>query len=132
MLDLLDANGATVASAGMVIEANAQMAAFLSQIPGFELVRFPFKGLLRVSSSTPVSVAGLRSRYNERGDFLIATTPPVPENSSGSTDLFFPHFADSGSYTTQFIMFSGGSGSAISGSVRFLSQNGQPLSLQLK
>jgi hypothetical protein len=108
------------------------MAAFLSQIPGLDQLRLPFRGLLRISSPTPIAVAGLRGRTNERGDFLIATTPPVPEGGPGSAELFFPHFADSGGYTTQFILFSGSSGPPLSGNLRFFSQAGQALSLKLK
>jgi hypothetical protein len=132
-LDLIDTNGATVASTTILIGPGAQTALFLRQIPGFELLRIPFKGLLRLSSSLPIAVAGLRGRYNERGDFLIAATPPVSENASPvSTDLYFPHFADAGGYTTQFILFSAAPGPPISGNVRFFSQSGQALGLGLK
>jgi hypothetical protein len=132
-LDLIDANGATVRSGRLTIGPNAQTAAFLSQIPGFEMLRLPFKGLLRISSGTPIAAAGLRGRYNERGDFLIAATPPVPEGgASGSAELVFPHFADAGGYTTQFILFGRGAGPPVSGALRFFSQNGQSMGLKLK
>jgi len=53
------------------------------------------------------------ARYSDspqqlRNDFLITTTMPINEAVAPSTSpLFFPHFADSGGYTTQFILFSG-------------------------
>ena len=46
-------------------------------------------------------------RYNERGDFLASTTVPVSEGSSSpASSLFIPHFADSGGFTTRFVVFS--------------------------
>jgi hypothetical protein len=132
-LDLIDINGATVASSAILVGADSQSAGFLNQIPGFQMLRVPFKGLLRLSSTTPIAVTGLRGRNNERGEFLLAATPPVPENAAaGATDLFFPHFVDAGGYTTQFILFAAGSGSPISGNLRFFSQSGDALGLKLK
>jgi hypothetical protein len=77
-------------------------------------------------------VLGLRSRRNERGDFLVTTTPPVAENSPTTPELFFPHFADGGGYSTQFILFSAGSRASLNGTIRFLTQTGQALDLKLK
>ena len=88
-----------------------------------------FQGILRVSSaSTEIAVVGLRTRYNERRDFLITTTPPTNEAApEGSTELLFPHLADGGGYTTQFILFSGSAGQTSSGSLILVDQTGQPL-----
>jgi hypothetical protein len=78
-------------------------------------------------------VIGLRGRYNERGDFLITTTPPTNElTPAPTTDLFFPHFADGGGYTTQFILYNGSSDQSSSGVIRFFTQSGQILSLSLR
>src|SRR5438132_4123374 len=62
-------------------------------LPTFPGVSNPFKGILRVSSTSGgISVIGLRSRYNERGDFLISSTPPAAEMTSSCTaDLVLPH-----------------------------------------
>jgi hypothetical protein len=92
----------------------------------------PFQGVLRVASGTPVSVAGLRGRTNERGDFLITTTPPslVSTTVSGS-ELYFPHIIDGGGYTTQFIVIGSGTGDQL-GTLRFFSQSGQELPLPLR
>jgi hypothetical protein len=71
-------------------------------------------------------VIGLRGRYNERGEFLISTTPPVDENGSdGDGDLYFPHIADGAGYSTQFILFSGRAGQVSSGAIGFFSQSGE-------
>src|SRR5262249_38590898 len=68
----------------IVLGGNGQAAMFLRQIPGFTLLPDPFQGVLRVStvSSAGISVVGLRGRYNERGDFLITTTPPTNESAA--------------------------------------------------
>jgi hypothetical protein len=132
-LELVDLNGASIAGTNLTLAAKAQVASFLNQIPGFQTLSVPFRGLLRLSSASAIAVVGLRSRTNERGDFLITTTPPVPETTSPSpSELYFPHFADSGGYTTQFILFGNGATSSLSGNVRFFSQSGQPLDVKVR
>ena len=108
---------------------------FLGQIQGFAGLPDPFQGVLRVSTSSTagLSVIGLRGRYNERGEFLITTTAPVDESASPSTtEMLFPHLAVFGGYSTQFILFSGSTGQSASGTLRFVSQDGQALSLSLR
>jgi hypothetical protein len=122
------------ASTGMTssvtVPANGQIAKFLNEI-------FPtvgeFEGILRISSTGPIAATGLRGRYNERLDFLITTTAPVSESAPPfSGDLLFPHLADSGGYTTQFILFNVLPGSSTSGVLRILSQSGQSLNLTIR
>ena len=110
-----------------VLPGFGHTAGFLGEFfPGLPV---SFQGILRVSSaSTEIAVVGLRTRYNERLDFLITTTPPTNEAApAGSTELFFPHLADGGGYTTQFILFSGSAGQTSSGSLILVDQTGQPL-----
>ena len=134
-LDLTSlAGGTTIFSGFATIPGNGQIAKFLNEIQGLESLPRPFKGVLRVSTSSPTGVAvmGLRSRVNERGDFLITTTPPADENLPPATaEAVFPHFADNGGYTTQFILFSGSTDQQSSGLIRIIGQNGQPLDLRL-
>jgi len=132
-IELMSLTGGTPILTGSVtIPANGQLARFLNQIQGLDSLPQPFKGVLRIASAAPIAVVGLRSRVNERGDFLITTTPPSDETVAPSTtDTFFPHFVDSGGYTTQFILFSGSAGQQSSGLIRTFGQNGQPLDLSL-
>ncbi len=83
---------------------------------------------MRVTSSSPtgLAVTGLRSRFNERGDFLIAATPTVSDADAVSTGLIFPHLVEGGGSVTQFVLLSG------RGKLRFFRQLGQPLSLGLQ
>ena len=106
-----------------------QTTKFLADI--FPTLPNPFTGVLRVTtSSSGISVVGLRTRYNERNDFLITTTSPTVESSPSTTaQIVFPHVADGGGYTTQFILFSSGVGQSSSGTLRFFDTAGQPLSL---
>lgn len=95
------------ASTNLVVPGGGQVSVFLEEIPGFQNVSRPFEGMLRIvaPASAPVAVTGLRGRSNERGDFLMTTTPPIPESSiADSAEIGFPHFADSDGYTTQFIL----------------------------
>jgi photosystem II stability/assembly factor-like uncharacterized protein len=130
-LTLTDLNGNPIGLTGSVtIPANGQIATYLNQVPGLESLPLPFQGLLRMSTSSTsgISPIGLRSRYNERGDLLITTILPVVENSpSSADDLFFPHFADGGGFTTQFILFNGSGPQTSTGTLRFFSQDGHSL-----
>ncbi len=129
-LELTNLSGASIASTTLTLGPNGQTAKFLNEL--FQNLSLPIQGLLRITSSSRLAVVGLRSRTNERGDFLITTTPPVSESTSAAAELFFPHFADAGGYTTQFILFSSGSSSSVSGTIRFFSQSGQPMDLKLR
>lgn len=107
------------------------------QVPGFgHLSRFlaelfpglpgPFRGVLRVSAVSEISVVGLRIRYNERSEFLITTTPAVSERTPQSgTELLLPQFADGGGFTTQFVLF-GGSDEASAGTLSLFRNSGEP------
>ena len=81
------------------------MAMFLNQIPGMQNVPSSFRGVLHITSNTPISAIGLRTRYNERGDFLISTTPAIADNTPPSTNEFvFPQVVSGSGYTTEFIL----------------------------
>jgi hypothetical protein len=108
------------------VPANGQTTLFLNEIPAFASVPVPFQGVLALSSPSPFAVTSIRGRTNERGDFLITTTVPVDESAPvTSSELLFPHFADGGGYSTQFILF----GRGTSGTMYFFSQSGQPKAL---
>ncbi len=129
-LELTKLDGtSTGQSAQVTIAGNGQVAKFVHEL--FNLT-FPFKGILRISGGTSsgLSVVGLRGRYNERGDFLITTTPPSNEAiAASSAELSFPHLVNGGGYTTQFVLFSGAAGQTSSGNLRFLKQDGSAFSL---
>jgi spore coat protein CotH len=113
-----------------LIPANAQISLFVNQLPGFNAANF--QGILRFSASTAISAFGIRSRLNERGDFLIASTPPAPENASAVAELSIPLILDSGGYESQIILYSAFPGQSAAGSLLYRDRNGRLLDLRLK
>ena len=131
--ELTSPEGGPIGLIGLVsIPAKGQVAQFLNQISGFADLPDPFSGILRISTDAAagIAVTGLRGRTNERGDFLITTTPAVDENAPVSNaGGIFPHIANGGGYSTKFAIFSAGPNQTPSGVLGFFDQNGQPLDL---
>ena len=125
-LELTSLDGTTVGEIEVLsLPPSGHISKFLDEL--FSLSD-DFSGVLRVTSSSEIAIVGLRGRTNERGDFLLTTTPPSNEaDASTSADLFFPQIADSGGWTTQFVLFSGTAGQASSGTLSFLGPDGQVL-----
>jgi len=132
-LELHRLDGSSTGLTGnLSVPANGRVATFLNEVQGFASLAQPFQGILRVSSVSSISVVGLRGRYNERTEFLMTTTPATNEVTPASTAIsFFPHFADGGGFTTQFILFSGQPGQSSAGNMRFFSQSGTAAGLRL-
>jgi sugar lactone lactonase YvrE len=132
-LELHNLNGSSTGLLGSLrVPANGQSALFLNQVPGFRPLPADFKGVLRVSATTPISVIGLRARHNERGDLLMAAMPPVREDAASASKLYFPHIVDSRGYTTELILFSANSGQAATGVLRFVSPSGVAWNLSIR
>ena len=135
-LELMTLDGASAGPPVPVnIPGNGQIAKFAHEL--FNMT-FPFKGIIRITGGTSagLAVVGLRLRYNERGDFLMTTTPPSNEGSApGSAELLFPIFINGSvgslDYTTQFILFSGSAGQTSSGNLRFFKNDGSALNLNV-
>ncbi len=92
-----------------------------------------FKGVVKFTANGTITVAGLRGRYNERGDFLITTVPLSSELTTSSTsEVVFPHLVDGGGYTTQFVLFSSTTDQGATGTATMRSIGGQRLDLTLQ
>ena len=128
--ELRNLSGVVVASGAVPLPGNFQTALFLDELPGASSVPRPFQGILRLTTGTqPISMLGLRARYNERNEFLITSLPTVAAFTPATTQPgIFPHFADGAGYTTQFIFF-GASGEAASGSLNAYLGTGDPIVL---
>ena len=92
---------------------------------------------VRVSATAPtISMVGIRGRNNERGDFLITTTPAVPEDTNPDTrPLYLPHFVNGGGYTTQFVVFAAtaeSAGTALFAATEYFNQEGKPIPLPMR
>ena len=117
-----------VPPATLALPPSGQIARFIDEI--FTLPD-NFSGVLRVTSTGDVAVVGLRLRVNERGELKVTTTAPSNETAASTTaETFFPHIADSGGWSTQFILFSGTAGQAAAGTLSFFDYTGQPLYLE--
>jgi hypothetical protein len=130
VVEVKNLDGGTGLIGTLSIPGNGQTSLFLNQIPGIQTLLTPFRGMLQLTSLAPVTVVGLRARYNERNDLLITTTPPgdegVPPPVSG---LYFPDFADAGGYSTQFVLFSAQPGQTPSGTLQLVSPAGATVNL---
>ena len=82
--------------------------------------RLYYIGLAGQMMAAPIAVTGLRGRYNERGDFLITTTPPMNEATATAGDLLFPHIVAGSGYNTQIIIY----GQPGSGGLYLVGQDG--------
>lgn len=115
----LDGTAANVPATVINIPPGGQIAKFINEL--VPELNVPFQGIARLSASSTVAVTALRSRYNERGDFLISATPPLNEATTlPVSDLIFPHIASGQGYSTQLILF----GDAGPGKLYLFSQDG--------
>ena len=107
----------------LTVPGNGQVSRFIRQL--FPRLSAPFQGFLKVTATAPIAVTGVRGRYNERGDFLITTTPPFNADVIlPPTQFVFPHLVSGEGYSTQLVIF----GQSGSGRVWFSSQNANALS----
>ena len=126
--ELFDLAGQSTGYSGSTtLPSNGHVGIFLNQLSGLQNLPASFRGVLRISSSSPISVVGLRGLYNERGDFLISTIPALADTATNSGDVVFPHLVTGSGYTTEFILMSRGQTS--SGTLSLRSQSGTDLAL---
>ena len=127
--ELLTLDGQSSGYAGSTpLDPNGHMAVFLNELPGLKNLSSNFRGVLHISSNTSISAIGLRTRYNERGDFLISTTPAIADNTRSGTDMFvFPQVVSGSGYTTEFILMN--SAVPSQGTLSLKSQTGTELPL---
>jgi len=106
-LSLYGLDGSYTGLSGSVdLPAAGQRAFFLDELEGFKSLPRPFQGFVRIGSrDAEIAVAGLRGRTNERGDFLVTTTPPVSDETPLVDKLVFPHVVHGEGYTTQFVVY---------------------------
>ena len=118
-------------STSLSIPVGGKVAKFANEI--FPTLPATFKGILRLTAPTPISVAGIRGRVNERNEFLISTVPAIDELAQASSaEIGFPHIVDGGGYTTQFVLFNAVIGQSSSGNVLFRTTGGLPLDLAVQ
>ncbi len=130
IVEVKNLDGGTGLIGTLSIPGNGQTSLFMNQIPGIQKLLTPFRGMLELTSFDPVTIIGLRARYNERNDLLITTIPPADESvAPPASGLYFPDFADAGGYSTQFVLFSAQPGETPSGTLQLVFPAGEAVNL---
>jgi len=95
----------------------------------------PFTGVIWVSApaGSSISVSGFRGRLNERStpELVLTAFPAFDEAATSAADLVFPQVVDAAGYSTEFALVGARPGQS-AGTLRFVSQVGQPLVLPLR
>jgi hypothetical protein len=96
------------------LPVNSHVALYLRQLSGFANVPENFEGVLHVrSTGSDVSMVGIRSTWNQRGDLLFSLVPAVNYTLTHPNASFvFPHFAFGSGFSTRFIVFDNAAGQA--------------------
>jgi hypothetical protein len=125
--DLLSLDGQSAGFTGSTtIPPNGHLALFLDEILRMQNRPSSFRGILHVTSDQPISAIGLRIRYNERNELVLATTPAVPDTVASTTDAYvFPQVVSGMGYSTEFILLN--SGAPAGGTVTIKSQTGMAM-----
>src|SRR6185295_4329841 len=127
-------DGTVVGSTSVSIPGRGQIGLLLGDIPGLKLST-SFTGIVWVSApaGSSVSVCGLRARYNERQtpDLLVTAFPAFDEAAPSIAETLFAQVVNSGGYSTQIVLM-GVRGGTSSGTLRFVSQSGQPVDLSVR
>lgn len=129
---LRDIEGKVVTVGRSSLEPGRHMACYIDQLQDvmaadFELpADFGF-GSLDLEADQPISVVALRGITNQRGDYLMTTTPVADLSQPPATGpIYFPHFADGGGYTTSLVLLNT-SGVFETGRLVFRNRNANPL-----
>ena len=128
-LEVAHLDGSLAAAPEMLtLPPSGQVARFLNEI--FSLPD-NFSGVLRVTSTADIAIVALRLRVNENGEIKVTTLAPSNEMDppASESSRFFAHIADSGGWSTQFILFSGTAGQASTGTLSFIDTAGEPWDL---
>jgi hypothetical protein len=127
--DFVSIDGNSAGTSGVLrLLAHGQIHSSILELPGAENLPRPFQGTLHIASAVPVAAVAIRARYNERGDFLLSTTPPAPSDAVDPQDeAFIPQILDGGGYNTQIVIFGGADEAPSSGNIYFFDAEGQPI-----
>jgi len=126
-LTLRDENGIIVGSpANVSIPAHQQVAKFVNQLFGGDTIGSGFRGSLRIQSSTPFAVVGLRF-----SGYIFSTLPvAVTVSGGGSNVIILPGFVLAGGWATQIVLVNNTT-STISGRIDLFDTAGNPLAANL-
>jgi hypothetical protein len=132
---LRDRSGSILTVGNRTIETGHHHATFINQLseiaPDFVLpedfAETKQFGTLEITSDQELSVTALRGTINQRGEFLLTTTPVADLTQPLNSDsTYFPQFVDGGGYTTSLILLNT-SDATETGIFRIKDNAGQPL-----
>ena len=130
-IDAVRFDGTSVGRGTVSVPAGGQRAFFLSDISTLATATRSFKGVLRISTDdeADIAVLGIRARWNERNEFLVAATPSANETDAPKGTIVFPHVVLGGGYTTEFITFSGSPTEPAAAGIGVRAQDGSAINL---
>jgi hypothetical protein len=133
LLELLDFNANPTGPAKSIqLPPFGQFAQFLTEIPEFKSIPIPFRGVLRVTttSSAGVTVAGMRGHLNQRGDFVMSALLPAVggDETSPVAQRIVPDIVRGSGYTTEIVLFNDRLAPS-NGIITAVSSDGQPSTL---
>jgi subtilase family serine protease len=126
-LTLRDVNGNTTGNPVTIsLAPQHQLARFVNELFSSTVVGSSFLGSLRIQSSSPLGVLGLRFTGVE-----FSTLPVAVNSTSGpSTPLLLPQFAMGGGWATQLALVNN-NGATISGRIDIFDASGNPMVVTL-
>jgi hypothetical protein len=120
-LILLNVNGSQ--NKNLTLAPHAQVSEFLSEL--FPAMTPPAAGLLRIFSSSNLSVTALRGTYNARQEFIISTLTPLIDGTPLPPAMYLPQLVTGAGYSTRLVFTNLTSGWS-TGNIRLLNTDGSP------
>jgi hypothetical protein len=134
---LRDEDGITLgAPATVSIQPHQQVAKFVNELFGADTIGTGFRGSLRMQSSAPFAVVGLRFSGYVFSTLPVAAAVPVPGVPSisagvgGSNALIVPQFVISGGWASQIALVNN-TGATVSGRIDVFDASGNPMAVGL-
>ncbi|MBI4475413.1 MAG: IPT/TIG domain-containing protein [Acidobacteria bacterium] len=124
---LSDQEGSSVATRQIALGGYQQIARFVDEWFSGDVIGAAFRGSIRIQSTVPVSIAGLRFSGAE-----FSATPVMISRSAPSVAgaVFFPQFALGGGWASVLALVNN-TGTTLTGRVDFFDGSGTPLALKL-
>src|SRR5262249_31053866 len=128
-----DANGGNFGDSNISIPPNSQIAAFVNEAPfrnalGTRLITDA--RTLTFTSTVLVSAAAVRTRLNERSEFMMTALPITDLALSATSATSIAHTADGGGWATEVLLVNNSDVTA-TGTLQFFSSAGQNLTVNL-
>ena len=123
--EYMDLSGQPVSTSFVSVPAETHTSFFLTP------ASTPFQGVVRITTvGAPISVGGIRTRVNERGDFLAASVPVTAEASSSTSESIIPAVDLASGTVTRFVLYSSSPGADSNGRFQIIRDDGTAVTLK--